>query len=67
MTIETSIDALTLQTTNLLDTCVFLKDITAQNIASAVILSENAAIIPLIQMAKNIIDTQTLLVIYNKK
>lgn len=62
MTIETSIDALTLQTTNLLDTCVSLKSGTTQLIANAVATSVNAAQIPLVTVARNLIDTQTLLV-----
>jgi hypothetical protein len=64
MTIETAIDSLTLQTTELLGVCVGLKDATQLLIADAVIVSENAAIIPLISMAKNLIDTQSLLVTY---
>ena len=64
MTIETSIDALTTQTTELLDACVVLKDSTSQLIANAVIVSENAAIVPLLSMATNLIDTQSLLVTY---
>lgn len=64
MTIETSIDTLTLRTTELLDVSVSLRDSTTQMIASAVILSENAALVPLIQMATNLIDMQSLLVTY---
>jgi hypothetical protein len=64
MTIESSIDALTIQTTELLDACVILKSGTAQIIANAVSTSENAALVPLITMAQNLIDTQTLLVTY---
>ena len=64
MTIETSIDALTIQTTGLLDVCVNLKNSTTQSIAAAVLVSQNAALIPLVSMAKNLIDTQTLLVKY---
>jgi len=64
MTIETSIIDLTTQTTSLLDACVVLKDSTSQLIADAVVVSENAAIVPLISMATNLIDTQTLLVTY---
>jgi hypothetical protein len=62
MTIETSIDALTTQTTELLDACVVLKAGTTQLIADAVVTSENAAQIPLVSMATNLIDMQTLLV-----
>ena len=64
MTIETSIDALTTQTSSLLDVCTNLKSSTAQLIADAVIVSENSAIVPLITMAANLIDTQTMLVTY---
>lgn len=64
MTIETSIDALTTQTTQLLDACVVLKDGTSLLISNAVVTSVNAAQIPLVTMAKNLIDTQTLLVTY---
>lgn len=64
MTIETSIDALTTQTTGLLDICVNLKNSTTTSIASAVLVSQNAALIPLVSMAKNLIDTQTFFVKY---
>lgn len=62
MSIESSIDALTTQTSSLLEVCVSLKSSTAQLISDAVIVSENAAIVPLVSMAANLIDTQTLLV-----
>jgi hypothetical protein len=62
MTLETSIDLLTTQTTELLDTCVALKDNTATLIANAVAVSTNASQIPLITMAHNLIDTQVLFV-----
>ena len=64
MTIETSIDALTTQTSALLDTCVSLKAEVAQQIADAVGVSTNTAIIPLMSMAVNLINTQSLLVTY---
>lgn len=64
MTIETSVDALTAQTTELLSVCVTLKDSAATLIADAVVVSENAAILPLMKMAENLISTQALLVIY---
>lgn len=64
MSIESSIDLLTSETTTLLDTCVSLKNNTAQLIANAVTVSENASQIPLVVMAKNLIDTQTLFVNY---
>ncbi len=62
MTVETALDALTLQTTELLDVCTDLKDATAQQIIDAVAVSENAAQIPLVTVATNLIDTQTLVV-----
>ena len=62
MTIEAAIIDLTTQTTNLLDVCSGIKDSTTSLIANAVIVSENAAISPLLIVAKNLIDTQTLLV-----
>ena len=62
MSIETSIDALTEQTSGLLDVCVDLKNSTSQLIADAVVVSQNAALVPLVSMAVNLIDTQTLLV-----
>jgi hypothetical protein len=64
MTTETALDTLTLKTTELIEVCVGLKDTTQQLISDAIVVSENAAIIPLISMATNIIDTQTLLVTY---
>jgi hypothetical protein len=64
MTIETAIIDLTTQTTDLLATCVVLKTTTTALIANAVVASVNAAQIPLVTMAKNLIDTQTLLVTY---
>lgn len=64
MTIETSVDALTAQTSGLLEVCANLKNTAEQLVINAVTASENAAIIPLISMAANIIDTQALLVTY---
>lgn len=64
MTIESSIDDLTAQTSGLLEVCVNLKASTAQLIADAVLVSQNAAIVPIISMAANLIDTQTMLVNY---
>jgi len=62
MTIEASINALTTQTSELLEVCSTLKNSAAQLIADAVVVSENAAILPLMGMATNLIDTQALLV-----
>lgn len=64
MSIETSLDALTVQTTELLAVSVALRDSTSLLIANAVTTSINAAQIPLAQMATNLINTQTLLVTY---
>jgi hypothetical protein len=64
MTVESEVADLTVQTTELLDVCVSLRDSTTTLIADAVIVSENAAQIPLVTVAKNLIDTQTLLVTY---
>lgn len=68
MTVETSLDALTTQTSLLLDVCTSLKSSTVQTISNAVLASTNAAQIPLVTMAKNLIDTQTLIVthLYNR-
>jgi hypothetical protein len=67
MTIEIAINALTIQTTGLLEACTILKDSAAQLIIDAVIVSENAAIAPLLSMATNLVDTQALLVTYITK
>jgi hypothetical protein len=64
MSLESSVDDLTLQTTNLLNVCVLLRDDTSALIADAVVTSVNAAQIPLVTMATNLIDTQSLLVTY---
>ena len=64
MSIESSVDALTAQTSGLLEVCVSLKNNTAQLIADAVVVSENAAVVPLLSLAANLIDTQTMLVAY---
>jgi len=67
MTIETAIIDLTTQTTSLLDACVVLQSSTTQLIADAVVVSENAAIVPLITVATNLIDTQTLFISFINK
>jgi hypothetical protein len=59
-----AVDALTLRTTELLDVSVALRSDTAARITAAVATSVNAAQIPLAAMARNLIDTQTLLVTY---
>lgn len=62
MSVETSIDALTTQTTSLLEVCVALKNGVAQQIADAVLVSKNAALVPLITVSTNLINTQTMLI-----
>ena len=64
MSVETAVDELTLRTTELLDVSVALRDSTTRLITDAVTASTNAALIPLISIAANLIDTQTLLVTY---
>lgn len=64
MTLQESIDALTAQTTALLQSSVTLKNGVSQQIADAVTISKNAAINPLIIMATNSINTQTMIVNY---
>ena len=63
MTTE-AINALTAKTTELLDVTVALRAGVSTQIANAVTISTNAALIPLVTMARNLIDTQTLLVTY---
>lgn len=67
MTTEVAINALTTQATALFDVCIALKNNTAATIAAAVVVSENAAQIPLVIVATNLIDTQTLLVAWIAK
>lgn len=62
MSLETSVDALTAQTTGLLDECLTLRTSVALSISSAVATSTNAALIPLVTMSRNLVDTQTLLI-----
>lgn len=62
MTVESAVVALTTQTTQLLDTCVSLRSSAAASIAAAVAVSTNASQIPLVDMARNLVDTQTLFV-----
>ena len=60
----TAINALTAQTSGLLDTCVALKAGVSQQITDAVTASTNAALIPLMTMATNLTSMQALLVTY---
>lgn len=62
MSIETSINTLTTQTSELLEICVTLKNGVAQQIADAVIVSKNASVVPMITIATNLIKTQTMLI-----
>lgn len=64
MTIETSVAALTTQTSSLLGVCTALQANTTTLIANAVTASQNAAQIPLVTMATNLVNTQTLLVTF---
>jgi len=64
MTTEESIINLTTQTTNLLDTVGDISSTLDGRIETAVIASENAALIPLVTMATNLIDTQTIFINY---
>jgi len=64
MSLEIAVDELTAQTTDLLDTCVTLRESTETRIADAVALSVNQTIEPLLSMATNLITTQSLLVTY---
>lgn len=63
MSAETiAINALTDQTTTLLEACLTIKTDTSDIIADAVLVSENAAISPLISMATNTITLSSLVV-----
>jgi hypothetical protein len=62
MTVESALTTLTQETTALIETCTVLKDDVDDRITAAVIVSENAAQIPLVSMASQMIDTQTLVV-----
>jgi hypothetical protein len=64
MTTEAAIIDLTTQTTELLAAVNITKGSIETNIASAVTVSQNAALEPLITVAKNLIDTQTIFVNY---
>jgi CRISPR/Cas system-associated exonuclease Cas4 (RecB family) len=64
MSIESEISSLTTQTTQLLDVVIELKNGVNSQIASAVLVSENAAQIPLISMATSFIQSQTSFINY---
>jgi hypothetical protein len=59
MTVEAELAALTDQTTQLLDVVFQLKSGVAAQIAAAVLLSENATQIPLINISTTFIKSQT--------
>jgi hypothetical protein len=62
--LEIAVDALTTQTTALLDTCTTLRDSTGTLISDAVAVSENASQIPLVSMGTSIISTQATFINY---
>lgn len=64
MTTEQTLTNLTTQTTNLLDTVGNISTTLDTRIATAVTASENAALIPLVTMATNLIDTQAVFINY---
>jgi hypothetical protein len=61
---QDAINNLTVQTTNLLDSVNFSKASLQGEIAAAVIVSENAAQIPLVTIATSIINTQATFISY---
>ena len=61
---EIAINDLTTQTTELLASVNISKNSIDANIAAAVLISENKAILPLITVATNLITTQQLLITY---
>jgi hypothetical protein len=60
--LEAAVSDLTSQTTTLIDIASSIIDDASDNVEAAVLASENAAQVPLAQMAVNLIDMQTLLV-----
>jgi hypothetical protein len=62
MSIEDSVTNLSQQTSNLLDVVLRLRDDVGEQINVAVVNSENAAVQPLVNMATNLISSQTLLI-----
>lgn len=59
-----AITNLTQQTTDLLEVFLQQVDVVDQKIEDAVIVSENAAIVPLLTVATNLLNTQALLVTF---
>ena len=62
MTIESSIIDLTTASSNLLSTITAIQANITSQISNAVSISQNASQIPLVVIATNLINTQTLLV-----
>jgi hypothetical protein len=62
MSLTSEVAALTVETDALKVTCTLLRDSATQSITDAVAVSEGAAEIPLIRMATNLINTQTLFI-----
>lgn len=62
MSLQASVDTLIIQTTALLQVSTDLKNGVAQQIADAVLMSKNAALIPLITVSINLINTQTMVI-----
>jgi hypothetical protein len=60
--LEDAVSDLTTQTTTLINVASSIFDDTSESIEAAVIVSENAAQVPLAQMATNLIDMQALLI-----
>jgi hypothetical protein len=62
MASTTPIEDLTAQTTDLLDACLTLKAGVATQIADAVAVSTNAAILPMMSMTAHLVTTQAWLI-----
>jgi hypothetical protein len=62
MELEDAVTNLFQQTTNLLDVCIRLRNDVGEQIEVAVVSSENEARQPLVDMATNMISSQTLMV-----
>jgi hypothetical protein len=60
--LEGAVNDLTTQTTNLIEVCSTIKNDVAADIASAVVASENAALIPLANSVTNSITIGTILI-----
>jgi hypothetical protein len=60
--LDVAVDNLTQQTTDLLDTVIALRDTVSVSIADAVVVSENATLIPLANSVANSITLGTLVI-----